>query len=244
MGKDKWTVVTGMVIYVCPYVAMATKPHRHVLRTLRTRYGLSQQKLAKMVGCSLTTIKQVETGRLSPSAQLAHRIYMFTGLDPGQLMENSFPETPFHVGGEELTKETFIWIQQGHREATTREQIDATLVHLQAVLTTLLDASGPPGKLWALRPALQDAITKLTCGFGLEADFRRLFSARYGLKDPWSIVDEELFKAQREHAEQARCSFYELQAARNGQHAHGKRKPGIGGTDSTAERRVPNSIDV
>jgi transcriptional regulator with XRE-family HTH domain len=234
---------------------MATKSAPlHVLRTVRTLYGLSQQKLARLVGCSLTTIKQVETGRLRPSANLAHRIYMQTGLDPGQLMENSFPETPFHAMGEELKAETFKWIQQGHRAATTQEQIDATLSHLQAILTTLLDASGPSGKLWALRPALQDAISQLISDFDLEADFRRLLSTRFGLKDPWSIaspakslyviVNAELFEKQREHAQHARRQFYELQVAKNGKSDQGKRKPKIDGTESTARRSVETSSEV
>lgn len=207
----------------------------HVLRTVRTLYGLSQQKLARMVGCSLTTIKQIETGRLSPSAQLAHRIYMRTGLDPGQLMENSFPETPFHAMGSELSKETFELIERAHHEGQTQERVDEMLRHLAAVQELFLDVSTRRSQLWALYPALQNAIDKLIDDFELRDDLRRELARRFGLKDPWSnvspaeslytIANGELFEKQREQALEARKRFYELQAlkaAKNGKHEPGR----------------------
>jgi transcriptional regulator with XRE-family HTH domain len=86
-------------------------PPVHVLRTLRKLYGLSQQKLATQVGCSLPAIKQIETGRLRPSAGLAHRIFMQTGLNPEQLMNNEFPETPSHPDGQPLSKDMLRALQ-------------------------------------------------------------------------------------------------------------------------------------
>jgi transcriptional regulator with XRE-family HTH domain len=205
---------------------MITKPMpAHVLRTVRKLYGLSQAKLAVLVGISLTAVKQIETGRLRPSANLAHRIYMQTGLDPGQLMENSFPETPFHAMGMPLSKEMFKGMQERHKESQTQEHVDQSLRHLEAVLRLLLDVSTRQGKLWALRPALQNAIQKLIADFDLEADFLRLLSQEYGLKDPWSntspakslytIVNGELFEKQREQAEAKRREFHERQGLKN-----------------------------
>ncbi len=220
-----------MVIYACPYVTMATKSAAlHVLRTVRRRYGLSQQKLARLVGCSLTTIKQIETGRLRPSAPLAGRIYVVTGLDPSQLMDNSLPETPLDATGAPLSKDTFKWIEERHRESQTQKHVDESLRHAFAVLEILLDAGARKGRLWALRPALQDAINKLIKDFALEKDFIRLLSARFDLKDPWSsaspakslytIVNAELFEKQREQAKLKRREFYELQQLKHGKNGN------------------------
>jgi DNA-binding XRE family transcriptional regulator len=207
---------------------MTTKPMPlHVLRTLRKRCGLSQAKLAGMVGASLTAIKQIETGRLRPSPMLAHRVYMQTGLSPDQLLENSFPETPFHAMGMEITKETFQATQKHHQESQTQEQVDQSLRHFEAALRVLLDAGTREGKLWALRPALQNAITKIIGDFGLEEDFARLLLAYYGVKDPWAvagladnlyvIVNGESFTKQRKKAEAERLKVYERQALKLGQ---------------------------
>jgi len=199
----------------------------HVLRTTRKIYGLSQAKLASMVGISLTAIKQIETGRLQPSPTLSHRIYMQTGLDPWQLMENSFPDTPFHPMGMEISKELFKGIQQGHREFQSQERLDESLRHFNAVLETLLDASIKEGKLWALRPALQNAISKLIVDFDLQEDFARLLFARWGLKDPWAnttnpasdlytLVNGKLFEKEQKNAQAQRRGFYKLQTLKNG----------------------------
>jgi transcriptional regulator with XRE-family HTH domain len=223
---------------------MVTKsPPVHVLRTVRKLYGLSQQKLANLVGCSLTGIKQIETNRLRPGPDLAHRIYMQTGLDPGQLMENSFPETPFHAMGMPLTKDTFKWMQERHEEGQTQRHVDESLHHIQAVLEILLDASTRHGKLWALRPALQNAIGKLIKDFALEKDFVRLLSARFDVKDPWSnanpgkslytIVNTERFRERRKRAAK-RSDFYELKQLKHHE-SSGPREPG---------KRSPKSNEV
>jgi transcriptional regulator with XRE-family HTH domain len=205
---------------------MPTKsPPVHVLRTVRKLYGLSQQKLANLVGCSLPAIKQIETARLRPSAGLAHRIYMQTGLNPDQLLDNFMPEEPLHPMGMPLSKEIFQWMQQGHQEHQTKEHVDERLRHFKAVLEVLLDASTRQGKLWALQPALQDAIDRLIRDFDLDKDFRRLLRERFGLKDPWSnaspetnlytIVNGGLYAERRSQAEMKRKAFYEPQRVKH-----------------------------
>jgi transcriptional regulator with XRE-family HTH domain len=196
-----------------------------VLRTLRKIGGFSQAKFARLVGISLSAIKQIETGRLRPSPNLAHRVYIQTGLDPHQFLENFSPEEPFHVMGMPLTAEIIQNTQQRHQENQTQEQVDQSLRHFDAVLTLLLDASTRQGKLWALRSALQNAIQKLIADFDLEADFLRLLSQEYGLKDPWSnsspskslftILNGESFEKRRQAAEAKRREFYERQQLKN-----------------------------
>lgn len=41
------------------------------IRTVRKELGLSQAKLAKMVGVSRNTISSIETGQFNPTAKLA-----------------------------------------------------------------------------------------------------------------------------------------------------------------------------
>ena len=41
------------------------------LKEIRTEYGLSQAKLAEIVGVSRNTISSIETGQFSPTAKLA-----------------------------------------------------------------------------------------------------------------------------------------------------------------------------
>ncbi len=158
----------------------------HVLRTTRHLYGLSQAKLAAMVGCAAITIKSVEAGKLQPSASLAYRIYMETGLDPGQLMENFMPETPFDVIGEPLTAEHLQQMQKIRQESETCEKIDQSVKHLSAALEVVLDASIREHKLWALRPALQNAIQRVIDDFNLNNDITRLLLDRWRIKDLWS----------------------------------------------------------
>jgi len=202
---------------------MSTKPEPvHVLRTVRKLYGLSQQKLATLAGCSLAAIKQIETGRLRPGPDLADRIRMQTGLDPDQLIENSSPETPVDVMGIPLSKETLEWMEEVREESQTRQQVDESLRHFYAVMELLFDASTIKGKLWALRPALRSALNKLIKDFDLKEDFDRLLSTRYDLEDPWSmaslgkslysIVNAELLKLKQRHeqAERKREEFYEV----------------------------------
>jgi hypothetical protein len=155
---------------------------------------------------------------------------MVTGLDPAQLMENSFPETPYHAMGMPLSKDTFKGIEERHRENQTQEQVDQILRHIKAALEILLDASTHRGQLWALRPALQDAINKLIKDFALKKDFLRLLSARFDLKDPlsntspakslYTIVNAELFEKHRKLAEVKRREFYELEQVKHGKNGN------------------------
>jgi transcriptional regulator with XRE-family HTH domain len=201
----------------------AKTPRAHVLRTIRKLYGYSQQKLATLVGCSLSTVKFVETGRLRPSADLADRIRVVTGLDPQQLIGNFSPNEPRDPCNVRLTEETIKLRQEGGGapdDEQTREQVDGSSRLYAVVIETLLDTSVRKGKLWALRLAYQTAMTKLIDDFDLAKDFRRVLLARYGTRDPWftggyniekdlyTIVNAPLFETRRKAAQLQRDEFY------------------------------------
>jgi transcriptional regulator with XRE-family HTH domain len=165
---------------------MPRKPKEpHVLRSMRNLYGLSQSKLASMVGCSPMTIKQIEAGTLRPSADLAHRIYIATWLDPEQLIENSMPELPRSPMGEPLTPETPQLIGRTHREAESINNLSASKRHYAAVIDLLLDSSISGNKLWALRVAFRAAIERLIADFELEPAIKELLAKRWASQDLW-----------------------------------------------------------
>jgi transcriptional regulator with XRE-family HTH domain len=194
------------------------------LRTIRKLYGYSQQKLATVVGCSLATVKFIETRRLKPSAELADRVRLATGLDPLQLIGNFSPDKPRDPTGQPLTKETIKLRQDAQRinDDQTRDQVDGILQLNATVEEALFDASVLKGKLWALRAAYKTAMSKLISDFDLAKDFRRILSARYGVRDPWSangykiekslqaIINTPLpqFEARRKAAQLNRDEFY------------------------------------
>lgn len=45
-----------------------------ILRTLRIKFGLSQDELAKEMGCNRSTITMIETGKNVPSVKLAKKL--------------------------------------------------------------------------------------------------------------------------------------------------------------------------
>jgi transcriptional regulator with XRE-family HTH domain len=165
---------------------MPKKPKQlHVLRTLRELYGLSQPKLAALVGCSPMTIKQIEAGTLRPSADLTHRIFTQTQLDPEQLIENSWPELPRSPMGEPLTPESFQLLRRMHRNAQSLGILVASKRHYGEVINLLLDASVPDDKLWALRVAFRAAIERLIADFDLEPAIKELLAKRWASQDLW-----------------------------------------------------------
>jgi transcriptional regulator with XRE-family HTH domain len=62
--------------------------HKHALLNNET---FDQQRFAKLIGCGLSTLQQIETGtkRFKLSEELAHRIHDETGVDVGWLLSNN-----------------------------------------------------------------------------------------------------------------------------------------------------------
>ncbi len=68
---------------------MPPSVRRHNLARIRDQLSLTQADLAKLVGCSLPTIKAVETGKLALSDSLASRIgQALDFLDKDWLLKN------------------------------------------------------------------------------------------------------------------------------------------------------------
>ena len=187
----------------------------HVLCVVRELYGFPQQTLAELVGYSLRTIKAVESGKLTPSAELAHRVYIVTGLDPQQLMQNRSPDKPRDPCNRLLCPETVALRRPaiGPPDEQAMKHVDDSLRVYTAVLETMLDASVPQRKLLALRPALEAAIMELITEFGLQKDFKQLLAARYGVSGPWrgglyAIMNSRLLGNIRNKARTRRWKFY------------------------------------
>jgi transcriptional regulator with XRE-family HTH domain len=67
---------------------MPASKQAHVLAVLRKNLSLKQPELAELVGCSASTIQQIELNRLSLSPGLAGRISAATGVDLDWLRAN------------------------------------------------------------------------------------------------------------------------------------------------------------
>ncbi len=218
----------------------------HVLRTTRARYGLSQSKLASLIGRATITIKQIESGKLAVSPELAYQVFIVTRLDPDQLIENFMPEQPMDPSGQALTGETFTWMKEARADAQSEKHVEESLNHYTEVLRLLLDASIREGKLWALRPALQNAINKLMKKFELEADVQKLLTARWGINDLWSLAspsksfyvlaNADLSSGIREKAQQIRAEFFETKQIKK--HATVKPHPKIALRSKPPGKRV------
>jgi DNA-binding XRE family transcriptional regulator len=161
----------------------------HVLTRTREIYNLTREKLASRIGAAPITIKKIESGDLKVSATLARRIYIQTGLNPVQLIENLWPETPMHPGGEPLTSDHMKRVQEKRTESEGQDDVDRSVRHFTAVLESLLDASVVEHKLWALRPTIQAALDKVIDDFELRDAFEQLLHARWEVKEPWTILE-------------------------------------------------------
>lgn len=51
------------------------------LRTLRIKYGLSQDELASEMDCNRSTIAMIETGKNEPSIKLAKKLAKYFDVD-------------------------------------------------------------------------------------------------------------------------------------------------------------------
>ena len=87
-----------------------------------------------------------------------------------------------------LGPDDFNRMREIHKSSETKEHIDQEVRFLSEILTLVLDASIREGKLWALRPALKNAIIKLIEDFTLGDDVRKLYLER------WRSLQEELLR--------------------------------------------------
>jgi transcriptional regulator with XRE-family HTH domain len=68
-----------------------------------------QQRFAKLIGCGLSTLQQIETGtkRFKLSEEVAHRIHDETGVDVGWLLENKLKAPIINFVGATYTFEDY-----------------------------------------------------------------------------------------------------------------------------------------
>jgi DNA-binding XRE family transcriptional regulator len=130
-----------------------SKPH--VLRTARIQLGLTQAKLASLVGASTIAIKRIEGGSMKVSRQMAQRISTVTRLDFQQLLDNSEPESPV--------------IYPASNEALSMEMIETETAQLALVIRDTLSRSKNPMRFWTLRNVMNQKLFEAREEFGLSA---------------------------------------------------------------------------
>ena len=72
---------------------MRLSPQRHPLARLRLFLGLGQKEMADLLGCSKSTIQQIELVKMAISPSLAARATQITGIS-GQWLRDANPKTP------------------------------------------------------------------------------------------------------------------------------------------------------
>jgi transcriptional regulator with XRE-family HTH domain len=161
---------------------MARKPAmRHVLADVRLRAGLSQAKLAKLLGCSLVTVQRIEQGKLGLSEGLATKAQKLFDVSAGWLLANDPTQLAVTPRGDMWTKDFYELTSQelppGHTyevrhrvPAAEAEKRVTAFTALKAAETTALihamleGAKGRP-KQGILLHRLREALK------GLEEDF-------------------------------------------------------------------------
>ena len=68
--------------------------YKHVLRTARVSFGLTQRQLAKQTGLSTVAINKIENGQIQVGRRGALAIKKVIGLDVYQLLTNTDPDNP------------------------------------------------------------------------------------------------------------------------------------------------------
>ncbi len=74
-------------------------PRRHNLARLRLDLGLSQKKMANLLGCSAPTVQAIELGKLRMSEKLARTATAATNISTAWLLENCLDADPVTSDG-------------------------------------------------------------------------------------------------------------------------------------------------
>jgi DNA-binding XRE family transcriptional regulator len=67
---------------------------KSTLTVMRSVAGLTQQRLADLIGCSRMSIQQIELGRLKLSDKMAEKISFHTGIDMNWLLGGDYKAPP------------------------------------------------------------------------------------------------------------------------------------------------------
>ena len=136
---------------------------------LRELLGMTQKDLATIAGCSWTSIRSIEHGKLGLSRRLAERIMAQTDVSADWLLRNDLGESPVSRLGAPYSKADFA------RHELRNVSIDPALaVHfLMGILddvSKILISAAADGKLTIATWRLIETIGKVGAEFGLPDD--------------------------------------------------------------------------
>jgi len=161
---------------------MPRKPGKpHVLRTVRTKLGISQAELAARVGVTAIAIKMIEGGRLKLSPKLANQLAIYLQVNPEQLIENYEPGTPRDALGDPWIPETF----KAGRKPTKTEIKKETKTNARLIEALLLD-SVRQGSFYVVSYALRVALAQLRNDFNLARPVKAARNAQLRQASPGS----------------------------------------------------------
>src|SRR6516165_1508102 len=84
---------------------------RHLLCEIRLEIGLSQREFAKILGCSLSTVQQIEQGELALSEKLAAKVQENVDVSAAWLLANDPAQLAVTPRGNVWTKNFFELVQ-------------------------------------------------------------------------------------------------------------------------------------
>lgn len=91
--KHENYLLTGFV-YVSISLSMRPSSCKNTVTVTRSVAGLTMQQLAGILGCSRTSLQQIELGRLKLSKQMAEKISLHTGVGMNWLLANQHQVRP------------------------------------------------------------------------------------------------------------------------------------------------------
>ena len=142
---------------------------KHNICRLRDVLEITQPKLQAMLGCSLSAIRSIETGRLKLSPAMAGKVEGMTGVSADWLLRNDLSEAPVSISGAPYTKAGFI------RHKLRNTQVDPKIVpvYLMCLLgdaSQILIKAAAEKELTSATWRLFDALGKVGSEFGLTSD--------------------------------------------------------------------------
>ena len=145
----------------------------HVLRTIREILGLSQVALAKKIGVAPVTIRKIENLSVPMSEKTAELLSYFTGVDKGQLLENSHPAEPENYLEGSFSKQ---WFETEYNAEITKQIADYYVRIISFKVQMALDACAGvrPRDGGAVFHALEIAVEEIIDKFELYSKAQEL----------------------------------------------------------------------
>jgi transcriptional regulator with XRE-family HTH domain len=132
------------VLYVIHDRTMPRSTLRTTAAVLRSILEIKDSKMAEVLGCSVSTINSVESGRLRLSAALARKIHYNSGISIGWLMDGDPTAPPVSADGREYTKAIFEEVQARKKYFATSQDFAVARIALgffRDILAMLVNAN-------------------------------------------------------------------------------------------------------